>query len=194
VIIGAGFDSRAFRLPAGRWVDLDAPALIALKEAELPAGSAPNPLTSGSDRVRPRAARAGARPLSPLSNPIVVLEGVLTYLSADEVRALLRVIRTTFTNSTIICDYRTPAFNRRFGGKIGKLLQDLGAPYGRLEGDEVELIQEAGFRLTLRQSVIGRAAELGMLRIPRWLLSTLLRTLRGGYTIDVFELVSGQAR
>jgi O-methyltransferase involved in polyketide biosynthesis len=194
VIIGAGFDSRAFRLPAGRWVDLDAPALIALKEAELPAGSAPNPLTSGSDRVRPRAARAGARPLSPLSNPIVVLEGVLTYLSADEVRALLRVIRTTFTNSTIICDYRTPAFNRRFGGKIGKLLQDLGAPYGRLEGDEVELIQEAGFRLTLRQSVIGRAAELGMLRIPRWLLSTLLRTLRDGYTIDVFELVSGQAR
>jgi len=55
----------------------------------------------------------------------------------------------------------------------------------------VELIREAGFRLTLRQSVLGRAAELGMLRIPRWLLSTLLRTLRDGYTIGVFESANG---
>ena len=46
----------------------------------------------------------------------------------------------------------------------------------------------------MRESVIGRAAELGMLRIPRWLLSTLLRTLRDGYTIGVFESASVQAR
>ena len=33
ILIGAGFDSRAFRLPGGRWIELDEPALIALKEA-----------------------------------------------------------------------------------------------------------------------------------------------------------------
>jgi methyltransferase (TIGR00027 family) len=194
VIIGAGFDSRAFRLPAGRWVELDEPALIALKEAELPAGSAPNPLTRVAIEFDREPLEPALAPFRHLSNPIVVLEGVLTYLSADQVRALLRAVRTTFTSPTIICDLRTPAFNRRYGGKIGKLLQDLGAPYGRLQRDEVELIQEAGFHLTLRKSVIGRAAELGMLRIPRWLLSTLLRTLRDGYTIGMFESVSGQAR
>jgi methyltransferase (TIGR00027 family) len=192
VIIGAGFDSRAFRLPAGRWVELDEPALIALKEAELPAGSAPNPLTRVAIEFDREPLEPALDPFRHLSNPIVVLEGILTYLSADEVRASLRAIRATFASPTIICDLRTPAFNRRYGGGIGKLLQDLGAPYGRLKSDEVELIREAGFRLTLRQSVVGRAAELGMLRIPRWLLSTLLRTLRDGYTIGVFESANGR--
>jgi O-methyltransferase involved in polyketide biosynthesis len=188
VTIGAGFDSRPFRLPGGRWVELDEPALIALKEAELPAASAPNPLTRVAIEFDREPIEAALAPFRHLSSPTVVLEGVLTYLSAAEVRASLQAIRTTFTNPTVICDLRTPAFNRRYSRKIGRLLKDLGAPYGRLEGDEeVDLIQAAGFRLTRRQSVVGRAAELRSLRIPRWLLSTLLRTLRDGYTIGVFE-------
>lgn len=194
VIIGAGFDTRAFRLSGGYWVELDEPALITLKEAQLPARSAPNPLTRVAIEFGRESLETALAPFRQLSNPIVVLEGVLPYLSAAELRELLRVIRSTFPSPTLICDLMTPAFTRRYGGKIGKLLQELGAPFGRLEGDEVELIQGAGFRLTMRESVIGRAAELGMLRIPRWLLSTLLRTLRDGYTIGVFEPASGQAR
>ena len=188
VTIGAGFDTRPFRLTGGRWVELDEPALIALKEAELPAHSAANPLTRVAIEFDREPIETALAPFRHLPSPVVVLEGVLTYLSAAEVRALLHAIRTTFTDPTMICDLRTPAFNRRYGGKIGKLLQDLGAPYGRLgDAEEVGLIEAAGFRLTLRQSVVGRAAELGLLRIPRWLLSTLLRTLRDGYTIGVFE-------
>jgi methyltransferase (TIGR00027 family) len=194
VIIGAGFDARAFRLPGGCWVELDEPALIALKETQLPARSAPNPLTRVAIEFGREPLETALAPFRHLSSPIVVLEGVLPYLTEAEVRASLHAIRTTFTSPTVIGDLRTPAFSRRYSGKIGKLLQDLGAPYGRLEGDELELIQAAGFRLTMRQSVIGRAAELGMLRIPRWLLSTLLRTLRDGYTIGVFEPAPGQAR
>ena len=193
VIIGAGFDTRAFRLPGGRWVELDEPAVIALKEAELPAASAPNPLTRVAIEFEREPLETALAPFRHLSSPAVVLEGVLTYLSAAEARASLQAIRTSFTSPTVICDLRTPAFNRRYSGKIGKLLQDLGAPFGRLEGDEVALIEAAGFRLTLRQSAIGRAAELGMLRIPGWLLSTLLRTLRDGYTIGVFESGPGRA-
>lgn len=188
VLVGAGFDSRAFRLRGGRWVELDEPALIALKEAELPAASAPNPLTRVAIEFDREPIAAALAPFRHLPNPIVVLEGVLAYLSADEARASLRAIRTTFTDPTLVCDLRTLVFQRRYSGKIGKLLQDLGAPYGRLEvADEVELIEATGFRLTQRQSVIGRAAELGLLRIPRWLLATLFKTLRDGYTIGVFE-------
>ena len=194
VIIGAGFDTRAFRLSGGRWVELNEPALIALKEAELPARSAPNPLTRVAIEFDREPIEAALAPFRHLSSPVVVLEGVLPYLTPAEARALLDAIRTTFTTPTLICDLRTPKFSRRYSGKIGKLLQDLGAPYGLLEADELELIQAAGFRLMLRQSVIGRAAELGMLRIPRWLLSTLLRTLRDGYTIGVFESAPGPPR
>jgi methyltransferase (TIGR00027 family) len=192
VIIGAGFDTRAFRLPGGRWVELDEPAVIALKDVELPARSAPNPLTRVAIEFAREPLEAALAPFRHLSSPTVVLEGVLPYLSADELRALLHAIRTTFTSPTLICDLRTPGFDRKYAGKIGKLLRDLGAPYGRLGGDEVDLIESAGFRLTQRHSVIGRGVELGVLRIPRWLLATLFRTLRDGYTIGMFETVPGQ--
>lgn len=191
VIIGAGFDTRAFRLPGGRWIELDEPAVIALKETQLPAQEAPNPLTRVAiafDREPLGAALASFRTLS---RPVVVLEGVLPYLSAAEVRGLFDTIRTTFASPTVVCDLTTQVFVRRYAGDIGKRLRELGAPYGRLEVEPLELIQAAGFRLTMRQSIIGRAVALGMLHIPRWLLATLLRSLRDGYTVATFEPAPG---
>lgn len=75
VIIGAGFDTRAFRLPAGRWVELDEPALITLKEVELPAHSAPNPLTRVAIEFDREPLAVALAPFRDLPNPIVVLEG-----------------------------------------------------------------------------------------------------------------------
>ena len=187
VIIGAGFDTRAFRLPGGRWVELDEPALITLKEARLPAREAPNPLTRVAIRFEHESLEATLAPFRHLSDPVVVLEGVLPYLSAAEVRGLLQAIQNSFSSPTLICDLTTPAFARRYGGKIGKRLQELGAPYGRLEVDPLELIQAADFRLTTRQSTVGEAAALGMLWFPRWLLATVLRSARDGYSIASFE-------
>jgi hypothetical protein len=136
-----------------------------------------------------RTARDGARPLSPPVEPgRGPGRGLDLPLGGRGACLAPRDPVHLFTNPTVICDLRTPAFNRRYSGRIGRLRKDLGAPYGRLEGDEeVDLIQAAGFRLTLRLSVVGRAAELGSLRIPRWLLSTLFRTLRDGYAIGAFE-------
>lgn len=195
VIIGAGFDTRAFRLPGGRWVELDEPALMALKEAELPAHAAPNPLTRVAIEFEHESLGAALAPFRDLPEPVVVLEGVLPYLSAAEVRGLLQAIRAGFTRPTIMCDLTTRLFARRYGGQIGKRLRDLmGAPYARLEVEPLALLREAGFRLTSSQSVVGRAAELGLLHVPRWVLATLLRSLRDGYTIGVFETAAGPAR
>jgi len=187
VIIGAGFDTRAFRLPGGRWIELDEPAVIALKETLLPAHDAPNPLTRvpiAFDREPLGAALASFRNLS---RAVVVLEGVLPYLYAAEVREMFHAIRTTLAGPTVVCDLTTQGFVRRYAGDIGKVLRELGAPYGRLEVDPLELIQAAGFRLTTRQSIMGRAVTLGMLKFPRWLLATVLRSLRDGYTVATFE-------
>ena len=191
VIVGAGFDARAFRLPGGRWVELDEPAVITLKEAQLPAREAPNPLTRVAIRFEREPLEATLAPFRHLSDPVVVLEGVLPYLSAAEVRGLLQAIRNSFSRPTLVCDLTTPAFARRYGGKIGKRLRKLGAPYGRLEVDPLELIQAAGFRLTTRQSAVGHAVALGLLQIPGWLLATVLRSLRDGYTVASFELAPG---
>jgi methyltransferase (TIGR00027 family) len=192
VLIGSGFDTRAFRLRGGRWVELDEPALMTLKEARLPAREAPNPLTRVAIAFDRESLEGALAPFRQLSEPIVVLEGVLPYLAATEVEALLRAIRNTFAHPRLICDLTTRRFARRYGGKIGERLRELGAPYGRLEREPQELIEAAGFRLESRESVVARAAALGTLRIPRWLLATALRPLRDGYTIATFE--SGPGR
>jgi methyltransferase (TIGR00027 family) len=191
VIIGAGFDARAFRLPGGRWVELDEPALITLKEAKLSAREAPNPLTRIPISFERESLEVTLAPFRHLSDPVVVLEGILPYLSAAEVRGLLQAIGNTFSSPTLICDLTTRAFARRYAGKIGKRLRELGAPYGRLGVEPLALIHAAGFRLTTSQSAVGQAAALGMLRIPRWLLATVLRSLRDGYSVASFEPAPG---
>jgi len=187
VVIGAGFDTRAFRLPGGRWVELDEPALITIKEAYLPAREAPNPLTRVAITFDREPLGEALNPFRHLSDPVVVLEGVLPYLTATEVEKLLQTIRNAFPHPTLICDLTTLGFARRYAGKLGKRLRALGAPYGRLEREPRELIEAAGFQLSSQESIVARAVALGMLSIPRWLLATLLRPLRDGYTIASFE-------
>jgi len=82
-----------------------------------------------------------------------------------------------------------PVSKTAYGGKIGKRLTELGAPYGRLEREPLELIEAAGFRLTSRESIVARAVALGTARVPGWLLRTVLRSLRDGYTIATFESI-----
>src|SRR5438445_539444 len=44
VLLGCGFDSRAYRLRGGTWYELDEPQVIAYKNDRLPAAQATNPL------------------------------------------------------------------------------------------------------------------------------------------------------
>jgi methyltransferase (TIGR00027 family) len=187
VVLGAGFDTRAYRLPGGRWIEVDEPAVMTLKESRLPAADSSNPLTRCAVEFDREPIGAALTRLGPLDRPVVVLEGVLPYLSVAEARALLRAVGEAFAPATLICDLTTPTFKRRYAGRIAGLLQALGAPYGRFEGDPLAVIESEGFRLVARESIIGTAARLGALRIPRWVLATMFRSLRDGYTIATFE-------
>jgi methyltransferase (TIGR00027 family) len=189
VIIGAGFDTRAFRLTGGRWLELDEPAVIELKEARLPAHDAPNPLTRVPIQFDREPLAAALTPFRDLVEPIVVVEGVLPYLTEAEISALARTVRGAWTNPTLVCDLMTLTFARRYGGKIGRRLRDLGASWRPFEGEALPLIEAAGFCLETRESVIGYAAAPGTLSAPRWLLNTLLRSLRDGYAIATFRSV-----
>jgi len=80
VIIGAGFDSRAFRLEGGTWVELDEPQVIAYKNERLPASNCKNelhriPVDFSSDSLEEKLS-----PFSGRSPVAVVVEGVFLYL------------------------------------------------------------------------------------------------------------------
>lgn len=186
LILGAGFDTRAYRLPAGRWVELDEPAVIALKDEQLPAQDAPNPLTRVPVAFERESLAAVLAPFAQLAEPVVVLEGVLPYLTESQVVELARAVRRTLDRPTLICDLMTRHFARRYGGPLRARLSALGAHFVTGDQEYRDLIESAGFRLEQRESIIARGAELGAYRLPRWLLATVFRGLRDGYAIGTF--------
>ena len=63
----------------------------------------------------------------------------------------------------------------------------LGGQFGRLVDDPAALVLSEGYRMRSRRSIAASAVEFGSIRLPRWLLATLLRSLRDGYQVYVFE-------
>jgi methyltransferase (TIGR00027 family) len=186
IILGAGFDTRAFRLAGGRWWEIDDPALLAVKEERLPAATAPNPLVRlplvvGTDSLAERLA-----PLTGEDDAIVIVEGVCMYVADDALQAMASTIRAALPRARLVLDLMSPAFNRRFSGPVQEALGRLGATFATRQVHPRLLFEAAGYHAISTESVIERARREGTVPIPRWLLATFYRTLRDGYAIWVF--------
>ncbi len=187
VLLGCGFDTRAFRLAGGTWLEFDEPALLARKEAVLPAAEAPNTLRRLATDFSPADLAAQLRTHADGRPAVVVMEGVSMYLSGAQLRASLATLRDALPGHTLVCDLMTRRFARRFGGALLARIHALGGAFGELSNDPAASVTAAGYRLVARQSIPGAAVEHGAVPIPRWLLATLLRSLRDGYQLHTFE-------
>jgi methyltransferase (TIGR00027 family) len=105
ILLGAGFDTRAFRLRGGRWVELDQPATIAVKQAELPEEDAPNPLKRVAIDFAVDSLADKLKPFAGESRVVVVMEGVNAYVSEAEMRRALDTLVRAFRgmSSSAIC-------------------------------------------------------------------------------------------
>lgn len=187
LLLGAGFDTRAYRLAGGDWLELDQPALITLKERTLPASQAPNPLQRvpidfAADRLADKlGAWAGRRDV------VVVMEGVSMYLPPAQWQQTAQTLRALLPGHLLVCDLVDASFMRRYGGRLRRAIREIGGDFAPLRRDPVAAVTAQGYRLLDAQSVVGRTAELGAVPIPRWLLASLLRSLRDGYQVYRFE-------
>jgi methyltransferase (TIGR00027 family) len=185
VILGAGFDSRAFRLRGGRWLEVDEPQVFAWKEPRLPQTGCPNALTrlpmdfavdSLADRLSPFAG----------SGAVIVIEGVLYYLEESAIRQMLRTLGAAFPSAEILCDVMTREFFERYGRGIHQKIGGLGASFD-LSWPPIETIfQQEGYRETRLISIPERAADLGQMPWPMKMFTRLARRFRNGYSIRVF--------
>jgi methyltransferase (TIGR00027 family) len=187
VLLGAGFDTRAFRLRGGRWVELDQPETIAIKEAELPTEQAPNALNRVAIDFAVESLVDKLAPWKGESPAVVVMEGVNAYLSEAERRRTLDILVKTFPGHVLICDLMTARFVRRHSGAIRRRIEELGGRFAEPADDPTRTFLDAGYRQLVHVSIIDRARELGAISAPRWLLNTLLRSLRDGYQAYIFE-------
>lgn len=187
VIIGAGFDSRAYRLNGGTWVELDEPQVIAYKNERLPVAKATNELQRiaidfATDSLEEKLSSfAGGRPL------VVVIEGVFMYLEQETIRQLLQTLHRLFPQHKLICDLMNRSFFEKYGRTIHEKLTGMGASFKFTADNPEELFVQNGYRRTAVFSIVERSMEFQSNRLAQFMFKTVFRTLTRGYAIYVFE-------
>ena len=188
LLLGAGLDTRAFRLQGGQWLEIDQPALIALKERVLPASDAPNPLQRISIDFARESIRDKLAPrCDPSAETVVVMEGVSMYLEAAQLADTTRALRALLGRHSLYCDLMTKSFAQRYGKGLRAEIAALGGNFAELMDEPAAFMTAQGYRHLRQTSIPGRAVEHGSVKIPRWLFNTLLRSLRDGYRLHEFE-------
>ena len=186
VIIGAGFDSRAYRLEGGIWVELDEPPVITHKNKRLPASNCVNelhriPINFSTDSL--------ADKLSSFSNQsqvVVIIEGVFMYLEQNAISLLLRTLRQIFPQHQLICDLMTRKFFEKYSRSLHKTIKAMGISFKTVADRPEEIFIRNGYHCTETISIVERAVVFGKIRIPRPILKNFLRVLAKGYAIYVF--------
>jgi methyltransferase (TIGR00027 family) len=187
VIIGAGFDSRAYRLKGGTWVELDEPQVIAYKNERLPASNCENelhriPIDFSTDSLEEKLSS-----FSSCSPVAVVIEGVFMYLEEEVIGQLLQILRRLFPRHKLICDLMSKEFFENYGGTLHEKTTGMGTSFKFTADNPEEIFIENGYGRTGRVSIVERAVAFESTKIPRIVLKMLLRTLPSGYAIYVFE-------
>ena len=128
ILIGAGLDTRAFRLNGGIWIEIDEPEIIDYKNTRLPAADCGNPLVRIAHSFSRESLDRILRPCQVFSDVMIVIEGVLRYLKESEVYALLLALNRTFSAYGLLCDLMSREFFEQYGGATSNVLTELGAP------------------------------------------------------------------
>jgi methyltransferase (TIGR00027 family) len=186
-IVGAGFDTRAFRLTGGRWFELDQPGLIKAKNALLPASDCPNPLHRIALVFEKGELEKELSKWAGTKDAVVVLEGVSQYLTQDQLAETLRILRTALPRHKLVCDLMNERFRLKYTEKFREELRKLGTDFETLSYQPEQTVINAGYRLQSSTSIVGRARELGAIRVPRLLLMTFFRSLRDDYRVYRFD-------
>lgn len=164
VTVGAGFDSRPFRLRGGHWLEIDEPAIIERKNDRLPADECANPLeripiafgqVSLADKL---SAAANRRPV------IVVIGGVLMYLDEDAIAATLQDLGRVFAEHRLLCDLMDRAFFERFGHKVHDKLMGIGATFSKRPTGPQRPFRAMGYRRLVSVSIFQRSIDLGAMK------------------------------
>jgi methyltransferase (TIGR00027 family) len=186
-VIGCGFDTRPYRLDGGRWVEVDEPELLAIKEARLPAAEAPSPVERIPIRFREESLEATLMPYATDERVVIVLEGILGYIPDPDRRAFLATLVRLFPHHAVVCDLLTRTFLARYARSLVRFLREIDAEFAASSDHPEALFHELGYRTAARVSVPERAAELGAQGAPpRWLVR-LLPGFRNGYCVWKLE-------
>ena len=178
VNLAAGLDARPYRMDlpkALKWIEVDLPELLAEKEAILKTETPrcaleriPLDLSNVGERreVFSRLGRGASKVL-------VITEGLLVYLSQEEVIALSRDLAAPDSFRRWLTDLVSPGLLQILARNLNKNLGEAGAPvkFGPKEGPM--FFAPHGWKAIEVKTVLKTAGELNRLTFWMWLLSKL---------------------
>jgi methyltransferase (TIGR00027 family) len=186
ILIGAGLDSRAYRFKGATWIEIDEPAIIEYKNEKLPVSECANPLERISINFETEKLADKLSPYSNRPNVIIIIEGVLMYLSMLQRETLLATITTLFPDHMVFCDLMSKRFFEKLGKPIHEKFKALGASFTDMMDDPASLFLKYNYQQVARVSTIKKSLELGLAKLPKlafWLYGKLF----DGYSIYEFS-------
>jgi methyltransferase (TIGR00027 family) len=172
VNLAAGLDTRPYRMDLPktlRWVEVDLPGILDYKEGVLK-GAAP---VCALERVRldlsDEAARRAvfARLASGASRAVLMTEGLIIYLSSDQVASLARDLAAVPPFHTWITDLASPGLVKMMTARGGDMIAAAGAPFTFAPPEGPQYFVPLGWTPVKVSSLIKTAGRLN--RLPLFL-------------------------
>lgn len=185
VSIGAGFDSRPYRLAGGTWFELDEPQLITYKNRQLPAAKCPNPLRRipidfSADSLEEK--------LSLISHdgPVVfILEGIFIYLNEAETSQLINTLNKLFPGHLLVCDLVNRDMVEKYGQRLRNIATEMSASFKAVDKPE-SVFSSSGYQVKTRISLVEASVDLGLYHLPKYFLHYFLKNEVDGNSVYVW--------
>jgi methyltransferase (TIGR00027 family) len=187
VILGAGFDTRAFRIPGGQWHEIDEEPIIELKNKLLPTSDCRNPLRRICIDFSKEPLESRLPTIDASRNIVVVIEGVFYYLSETQTISTLAALRKTYAKHSLVCDLMNSIVANKYAREVRRDIECLGAKWISTLDDPVRMIETAGYRLQFSIQTIEKILDYKKAgRVERFLARLLLSKAIQGTGVHVF--------
>lgn len=194
ITVGAGFDSRPYRIKGGEWVEIDEPQIITVKNEKLPIAECTNKLTRIYIDFAKETLTEKLKTYRGHQNIIIVIEGVFMYLENEAIETTIKQLQTLFPKHILLCDLMTKKMFEKFAQSVHKKLVEAGASFTARPNDPSAIFKLLGYVESSRTPMFKKAAELGILwdrakisaPIAKLLYFTVMNGI-DGYAIHTFK-------
>ena len=187
ISIGAGFDSRPYRLRGGNWLEIDEPQIISYKNEKLPVDECSNPLRRISIDFAHESLKEKLEAETAGDHTVFVIEGVFMYLEPGVIETTISTIQSLFPKHVLYCDLMTKKFFTKFAQSVHSKLVASGGTFSERPDNPEKLFTRHNYKAIERIPMFRRAAELGIywdeVKIPIFvcelMLNVFLKDLNG---------------
>lgn len=164
ITIGAGFDTRPYRLQGGRWFELDEPQVIDYKNEKLPVSECKNSLERISIDFSNESLSDKLKVINSEEPVIIVIEGVFMYLEPENILHTINALQLCFPIHVLLCDLMNKSFFEKYARKTHTKLVDAGGTFTTRPEKPTEIFISNNYVEIDHIPINRRARELGIYR------------------------------